>query len=264
MALKGCPVCLKWLVLTFNLIYWLIGIGILSIAVYFRINYSQYTTGIPMLEKYYTGIYIIMGTGVLIAVIGFFGCVGAYKESPCMLGTFFTLLFVVFAAEVGAGVWAFLRKGDLDSLIEDALQYTIKNYGSEALQTEALDAIQRQVKCCGVKGPFDWKDSKYGRESTPDIGVASKVGFYRVPKSCCNAPENSPACSEMVRAQHTLGAIFSNIHTEGCKKAVQQFANEMLDYVAGIGIGIAIIELLGMILSMILCCAIRHDNDYKH
>jgi hypothetical protein len=36
-------------------------------------------------SSYHTGIYIFLAVGVLMFVVGFLGCCGAYRESPCML-----------------------------------------------------------------------------------------------------------------------------------------------------------------------------------
>lgn len=32
------------------------------------------------------GVYILIGAGALMMVVGFLGCCGAIQESPCMLG----------------------------------------------------------------------------------------------------------------------------------------------------------------------------------
>jgi CD81 antigen len=36
-------------------------------------------------SSYYTGIYIFLVAGILMFIVGFLGCCGAYRESPCML-----------------------------------------------------------------------------------------------------------------------------------------------------------------------------------
>ena len=36
-------------------------------------------------SSYYTGIYIFLAVGLLMFVVGFLGCCGAYRESPCLL-----------------------------------------------------------------------------------------------------------------------------------------------------------------------------------
>lgn len=270
MGLKGCTACLKWIVLVFNLIFWLAGMGILALSIYLWVDFIQYAQGNPHLAGYNTGVYILMGAGGIMSLVGFFGCCGAYRESPWMLGTFFTLLLLVFTAEVAAGVWAFVSKGTFDSVIDKGLQYPIENYDIDPVQTEVMDVIQREIRCCGIKGPRDWSSSKYGigvtssGSITPDIGVASSLGSYRVPKSCCSVPEDSILCHEAARSQRVLNTILNNIHTEGCRKALQRHLNDYMNIVAAVGIGIAVVEVLGMILTMVLCCAIRREDAYKH
>jgi hypothetical protein len=36
-------------------------------------------------SSYHTGIYIFLAVGALMFIVGFLGCCGAYRESPCML-----------------------------------------------------------------------------------------------------------------------------------------------------------------------------------
>lgn len=38
-------------------------------------------------EYTYIGVYIVLGVGVALVVISFFGCCGAIKKNKCMLGT---------------------------------------------------------------------------------------------------------------------------------------------------------------------------------
>ncbi len=39
------------------------------------------------------GVYILIGAGALMMVVGFLGCCGAIQESPCMLGLVCTPFF---------------------------------------------------------------------------------------------------------------------------------------------------------------------------
>uniref|UniRef100_A0A8C0X8P1 Tetraspanin n=1 Tax=Castor canadensis TaxID=51338 RepID=A0A8C0X8P1_CASCN len=38
-------------------------------------------------EYFYVGLYVLVGAGVLMMVLGFFGCCGAMRESQCVLGS---------------------------------------------------------------------------------------------------------------------------------------------------------------------------------
>lgn len=269
MGLGGCSACLKWTVFLFSLIFWLTGLGILALAIYLRVDVTQYAHGNSYLSSYHIGVYILMAVGAVISLVGSIGSCGAFRENPCMLGTFFTLLLLVFTAEVAAGVWAFVSKASFDTVIDKGLQYAIENYDIDALQMEAMDVIQREIRCCGIKGPRDWSSTKYGigetrvGSLTPDIGVASKLGFYRVPRSCCNVPEDSVLCSNEARSLQVLSNVLDHIHTEGCRTAMKRHLTEYMSIIAGIGIGSAVFEVLVMIMSMLLCCAIRRGDPYK-
>ncbi|VDQ01032.1 unnamed protein product [Trichobilharzia regenti] len=45
-------------------------------------------------------LYALMGIGGITLVIALFGCCGAYHESQCLLGTYFTILIMIFATQV--------------------------------------------------------------------------------------------------------------------------------------------------------------------
>ncbi|KAH9373249.1 hypothetical protein HPB48_004994 [Haemaphysalis longicornis] len=52
--------------------------------------------------------YALIGTGLLVLLIGFFGCCGAVKESKCLLGAYFAFLFVILACELAIGIFALI------------------------------------------------------------------------------------------------------------------------------------------------------------
>ena len=51
-------------------------------------------------ESYLNASVLFIVLGVIILVIGFFGCCGACTESPCMMATFATLLAIVVITQV--------------------------------------------------------------------------------------------------------------------------------------------------------------------
>ncbi|XP_061487887.1 tetraspanin-2 isoform X2 [Rhineura floridana] len=104
-------------------------------------------------EYFYMGLYVLVGAGVLMMAVGFFGCCGAARESQCLLGAFFTCLLVIFAAEVAAGVFAFLGKKaavqEVQAIYEDAYKDFLNGESNKTL-IQFHDALQ----CCG-KGVND-------------------------------------------------------------------------------------------------------------
>lgn len=59
---------------------------------------------------YTSAAYIIIVVAALVAIMSFFGCFGAWKESKCMLGTYFVLILVMFIVMVVGAVLAYTGK----------------------------------------------------------------------------------------------------------------------------------------------------------
>ena len=69
--------------------------------------------------------------GVIVVIITIFGCLGATKEGPCLIGTFAVLLFIAciteFSAAGGIASWRTLDE-NADQKISDAFDKLIVDY----------------------------------------------------------------------------------------------------------------------------------------
>uniref|UniRef100_A0A452HDD9 Uncharacterized protein n=1 Tax=Gopherus agassizii TaxID=38772 RepID=A0A452HDD9_9SAUR len=114
-------------------------------------------------EYFYMGLYVLVGAGALMTTVGFFGCCGAVRESQCLLGAFFACLLVIFAAEVTAGVFAFIGKKVVSSkvilmlwagfgfLLLTDLKGSGKGHilGKDSIETGGLcDSLDTESSCC--------------------------------------------------------------------------------------------------------------------
>lgn len=66
----------------------LLGVVILIIALYLRFDsratdFVQVNTG--LLDEYFVFVYILLLIGLILTLLGFLGCCGAFRESQCML-----------------------------------------------------------------------------------------------------------------------------------------------------------------------------------
>ncbi|KAK1328967.1 hypothetical protein QTO34_011137 [Cnephaeus nilssonii] len=97
-----------------------------------------------------TGLYVLVGAGALMMAVGFFGCCGAMRESQCVLGSFFTCLLVIFAAEVTTGVFAFIGKDvairHVQTMYEEAYNDYLKDRGRG---NGTLITFHSAFQCCG-------------------------------------------------------------------------------------------------------------------
>lgn len=226
MALGSCHTCIKYLMFAFNFLFWLLGCAMLGVGIWLLVSddFSEYSDADEQLNFIYTGAYVLVAVGGLIMVIGFLGCCGAIRESQCMLGCFFVLLFIIFAVLLGAGIWAVIAKDEVKSTVKMVLERQIdqacdpKEPNSKSLNF--LNHVQDQFQCCGVNGITDYKD------------------FLT-----CKAAKGTPCLSENI--------------TDGCLEKTSAWFEQNILIVAGVAIGIAVVLILGMIFSIVLCCAIR-------
>ncbi|XP_026122030.1 tetraspanin-2-like [Carassius auratus] len=202
---QGCMKCVKYLLFVFNLIFWLSGSLVLAVGLWLRFDpeTADLLKENDAPEHFFIAVYILIGAGGLMMLVGFFGCFGAVRESQCLLGLFFACLLVIFGAEVAAGVFGFLNK---DKIIGD-VQY-------------------------------------YYNSSVENGNRTAVVNMYHKVLSCCDAKSSTP--SELCK---------------DCKKAIEEFFIEKLFIIGCVGIGIAGIMIIGMIFSMVVCCAIRNSRE---
>ncbi|XP_065142480.1 CD9 antigen [Paramisgurnus dabryanus] len=206
---EGGMKCVKYLLFLFNFIFWLMGSLVLAVGLWLRLD----TNTVSLLGEngpatFFIGVYILIGAGGLMMLVGFFGCCGAVRESQCLLGMFFACLLTIFGAEVAAGVFGFLNK---DEIISEIKTYYDKSENNN--NTATIQSYYTILNCCGS---------------------ASKS-----PSSCQG---------------------FSN-KTNKCDSAIEEFFNSKLFIVGYVGIGIAGVMIIGMVFSMVLCCAIRNSRE---
>ncbi|KAH0618962.1 hypothetical protein JD844_018539 [Phrynosoma platyrhinos] len=104
----------------------------------------------PLIIWYFSvGLYVLVGAGALMMIVGFFGCCGAARESQCLLGAFFTCLLVIFAAEVTAGVFAFLGKKTAIEEVQAIYEKAYEDYISDTGKNKTLIQFHEALQCCG-------------------------------------------------------------------------------------------------------------------
>jgi len=183
---------------------------------------------------------ILMGAGSIVMLTGFCGCLGAIKESRCLLGSFFFMLLIIFCAEIACGILGFLFRNKIDTEIKKESETVIKTkYGTGNFDLDhAVDTTQRKFKCCGANGETDYSGSMW--ESS---GSGSHIG--RVPQSCCK--EGSSFCS-----QKAILMGIGQTYTKGCAEEIKKYAMDHMLIIGGIAIGVGAIQILGMIFALCL------------
>ena len=171
-------------------------------------------------------------------------------------------------AACGASVWWGHEYGDLvrNKIQSDLTSVITNNYKDESRgSTEiVVDALQRDMQCCGAKSIYDWSLSVYNNnhnKSKHVIGPGNvKSSPFNVPASCCKS--NSQHC-EVERHNITetnLSKKTQDINTEGCFHKLDIYVKEKWSYLIIIGLILVACQVFALLFTCCLCCAISTSD----
>jgi len=238
--------CVKYLLFVFNLIFAITGLALIVIGGIIQGLYSQYLDFLG--DQFFNTPILLVVVGCLIFIVTFFGCCGAIKESYCMTMTFSILLALVFLLEFGAGIAAYMLRNDVDTIIEGNMSKSLMHYGETNYDgvTKTWDVVQHELRCCGAEEYTDWANTTFGKNGDS------------VPDSCCVT--DAPTCGEGILAL-PADEIDQKIFPRGCKDGFEKLIAENVAYIGSVGIGVALIQVIGVICS---CCLARTiKNEYE-
>ncbi|XP_021178711.1 CD63 antigen [Fundulus heteroclitus] len=238
MAVEGGMKCVKYLLFFFNLIFWLCGLALIAVGVVVQVSFHK-SFLIRDASASAAPIFII-GVGVLIFFIAFFGCCGAWKESYCMVTTFAILLSLIIIAEVAAAIVGYVYRNKLSDVVQNSLGEMISNYkNSSAEFKDAVDKLQQGWKCCGSNNASDWKDFDADKKSVPDSCCVN------VTKGCGKGAIENP----------------SKVYDKGCHDALVAFMKQNIQWVIVAALVIAVLQIMGIVFSCLLMRGIRSGYE---
>lgn len=229
MAVEGGMKCVKFLLYVLLLAFCACAVGLIAIGVAAQVflnqTISQETTPASLLPV------VIVAVGVFLFLVAFVGCCGACKENSCLMITFAIFLSLIVLVEVAVAIAGYVFRDKVESELSKNFQKQMQNYLSNNKTALVLDGWQEQFNCCGANNYTDW-------ETVP--GMAKD----RVPDSCC------------VNVTVGCGTDFklSTIHTQGCVQSMGAKLRKNILVVAAAALGIAFVEVLGIIFS---CCLVK-------
>ncbi|XP_030563081.1 tetraspanin-33-like [Drosophila novamexicana] len=250
--------CVKYMIFILNFMFWLFGGLLLGIGVYAFKDKWEEANGWVKLENIYDVVLnislVMIITGIVIFVVSFAGCLGALRENTCLLKFYSMCLLIFFLMEMAIAIICFVFPQNMNSFLED--QFTdkiIHSYRDDPDLQNFIDFAQQEFKCCGLSnaGYQDWSKNEYFNCSSPSV---EKCG---VPYSCCmNATDISSGlvnimCGYGVQ-EHSVAAASKLIWTSGCIEIVRVWAERNLYTIAGIALGIALVQLLVIYLAKTL------------
>uniref|UniRef100_A0A8C9P7N5 Tetraspanin n=1 Tax=Spermophilus dauricus TaxID=99837 RepID=A0A8C9P7N5_SPEDA len=209
------------------------GAAVMAVGVWTLVEKSGYLSVLAS-STFSTSAYILIFTRAPSSVC-------PIREQKSCLSMYFCLLLVIFLVELVAGVLAHVYYQRLSDELKQHLNRTLtENYGQpRAVEiTASVDRLQQDFKCCGSNSSADWQHSSYI--------LSQEAEGRQVPDSCCKTVVTR--CGQRVHP--------SNIYKVegGCITKLEQFLADHLLLMGAVGIGVACLQICGMILT---CCLHR-------
>ncbi|XP_074853958.1 CD151 antigen [Carettochelys insculpta] len=229
-------ICLKYLLFIFNFFFWLAGGAVMAVGIWTLAEKSDYISLLSS-NTYMATTYILVVAGIIVMITGILGCCATFKERRNLLRVYFILLLCIFLLEIIAGILAYIYyqqlSMELKQNLKEIMTQKYRKAGEEGV-TSAVDKLQQEFKCCGSSNATDWSES---------IWIKSADAEHRkFPDSCCKTI--TEGCG---KRDHP-----SNIYKEGgCITKLENFIQEHLKIIGAVGIGIACVQIFGMIFT---CC----------
>ncbi|XP_059489698.1 CD151 antigen [Neocloeon triangulifer] len=221
--MDGCGQFMKYSMFFSNFVIFCGGVTVLGIGVWTLADKS-FINELLGTNLFMGTVYILMATGGLVALLAFFGCLGAVKEIKCLLLLYFLLVLVIFVVMLVGGILGYVFREKVHDTMEQEMQASIRMYGQKRTVTRAWDATQETLHCCGVNSYQDWGDN--------------------LPDSCCREDEEGKKLPCRYESE--------NIYPEGCLMLTEMFVKDHAEIIGAAGISTACLLLLGMIFSCAL------------
>ncbi|XP_062038122.1 CD63 antigen-like [Lepus europaeus] len=229
MAVEEGMKCVKFLLYVLLLAFCACAVGLIAVGVGAQLVLSQTITHgatpgslLPV---------VIIAVGAFLFLVAFVGCCGTCKENYCLMITFAIFLSLIMLVEVATAIAGYVFRDKVMSEFNKDFQQQMQNYSTDNQTALILDRMQKDFKCCGAANYTDW---------------ASIPGMTRerVPDSCC------------VNVTSGCGVKFNvkDIYVEGCVEKIGLWLRKNVLVVAAAALGIAFVEVLGIVFA---CCLVK-------
>ncbi|XP_019873956.2 tetraspanin-5 isoform X1 [Aethina tumida] len=240
--------CLKYMIFGFNVLFWLLGLCILTVGVWAWSEKDIFNNLGKVANIALDPAFILICIGTLTFIIGFTGCVGALRENTCLLATYAIILSILLLFEMTAGILGFIFKDWIKSQATIGFQTFIIHYREDPDQQNLIDWIQEDwLQCCGIEGPKDWDRNNYFNCSSRDVGSREACG---VPFSCCKRKANeiikNKQCGYDVRKPGFNFDVSKIINEQGCLEAAEDWIEKNMLSIASYTFILLFFQILGI------------------
>ncbi|XP_026021503.1 CD81 antigen isoform X1 [Astatotilapia calliptera] len=157
MALDGCGLFCKYILIIFNIIFAVVGFAFLGLGLWLR--FSDNTRAIFHVEElsssaFVMGVTVLIALGAVMLFVVMFGDYGACNEKRCALQVFSALLAILATLVVVVGVLVNIKSNEVGLRFAEfyASLYTIYVANQDPGIAVTLTFIHNTLHCCGLTG----------------------------------------------------------------------------------------------------------------
>uniref|UniRef100_A0A452GAI7 Tetraspanin n=1 Tax=Capra hircus TaxID=9925 RepID=A0A452GAI7_CAPHI len=222
--MAGVNICIKCSMFIFNFVFWLCGAIILSVAISIRAG--------KIGQEFFIGLLMILLLQVAAGILA-----TARKSKVCThiipdsFGKVHKIDMLPPDMNHLTALFNFQTEQALNkTLLMNARLLSSTNENERVFQ-EAFSELQEQLKCCGlVNGASDWG--------------SNFQHYYKT----CECPRESDSC---------IKYSGKTIYKQSCFASISHMFSKRLFIVMALAFGLAAIEVLGLIFSIVLYCQMR-------
>ncbi|GFS58337.1 tetraspanin [Trichonephila inaurata madagascariensis] len=179
---------LKYLLLGFNLFLTILGLTLLAISIWIRVDpeFWEYETTLDV-DNFHTVCIMFIVASIFILIVGFVGCFGAATERRWLLIMYIVIFGFVFLLQLGALVlmWSAPYSKTITKELEKQIQNQIESRNTDDSSRNFVDFIQYHLECCGSVSHKDYKGAAVPNSCLSKVdatvytsGCASKMLTY--------------------------------------------------------------------------------------
>lgn len=254
-----CNLFIKFALFVMNFLVWLLGCALLAAGA-FALSEAGTLSDIGLGSILASPSIILIILGTVMFILGFCGCLGALREIFFLLVIYCIVMSIIVVVEIGLGVYIYLQQDGARNRFQGQIEEYIVMYYDDADLQDIIDFTQQYFECCGAEGPDDWQLNIYFN--------CSSIAYQRcsVPFSCCRPPEGE---DEVINVQCGYRALNQSeefdqqrlgIYDTGCIQALENFIQQYLYYIAGVGIGLLVFQLINILLTSGLAIDVRKEQ----
>ncbi|XP_072944308.1 CD63 antigen-like [Epargyreus clarus] len=242
--------CIKYMLLCITAIFVLtsaliISVGTTIYAIYYDLSFFLDN------QLFFPATFIV-AIGVSLLFVSLFGCIGALKESTCLVNIFAVILSLVLVLEIAAAITAYTLRAQVADMLDAKLRDALPYYYQNVEVRDGFDYIQCSLNCCGIDSYRDWSDVP------PPTGISGISVHHNItlPHSCCYIFTMHTEADQLIEE-------CTKLRPNACLPRITYLIYQSTGLLGAGAMTIAFIQIIGIVFSFSLASSIRKAKSLR-